>query len=281
MTAVIINGKQMAADIRAELKSKIKSLPTPPVLAIIQVGNDEASTVYVRNKQKAAAEVGISTCFYGFEENCTQKELLSLIQNLNKDHEVNGILVQLPLPKQINEQEILDSIDYKKDVDGFHPYNVGLLQNGYTKALLAATPKGIMHILDTISTDLSGKHALVIGCSIIVGKPTAMLLLQRGCTVTLAHDKTVNLAELVKQADILVVACGCPEMVKGSWVKEGAVIIDVGINRLNGRLCGDVEFSTACEKASYITPVPGGVGPLTVAMLLQNTFEAYIAQNNL
>lgn len=281
MTAVIINGKQMAADIRAELKSKIKSLPTPPVLAIIQVGNDEASTVYVRNKQKAAAEVGISTCFYGFEENCTQKELLSLIQNLNKDHEVNGILVQLPLPKQINEQEILDSIDYKKDVDGFHPYNVGLLQNGYTKALLAATPKGIMHILDTISTDLSGKHALVIGCSIIVGKPTAMLLLQRGCTVTLAHDKTVNLAELVKQADILVVACGCPEMVKGSWVKEGAVIIDVGINRLNGRLCGDVEFSTACEKASYITPVPGGVGPLTVAILLQNTFEAYIAQNNL
>lgn len=281
MTAVIINGKQMAADIRAELKSKIKSLPTPPVLAIIQVGNDEASTVYVRNKQKAAAEVGISTCFYGFEENCTQKELLSLIQNLNKDHEVNGILVQLPLPKQINEQEILDSIDYKKDVDGFHPYNVGLLQNGYTKALLAATPKGIMHILDTISTDLSGKHALVIGCSIIVGKPTAMLLLQRGCTVTLAHDKTVNLAELVKQADILVVACGCPEMVKGSWVKEGAVIIDVGINRLNGRLCGDVEFTAACNKASYITPVPGGVGPLTVAMLLENTFEAYKAQNNL
>ena len=281
MTAVIINGKQMAADIRAELKSKIKSLPTPPVLAIIQVGNDEASTVYVRNKQKAAAEVGISTCFYGFEENCTQKELLSLIQNLNKDHEVNGILVQLPLPEQLNEQEILDSIDYKKDVDGFHPYNVGLLQNGYKKALLAATPKGIMHILDTVSPDLSGKHALVIGCSIIVGKPTAMLLLQRGCTVTLAHDKTVNLAELVKQADILVVACGCPEMVKGSWVKEGAVIIDVGINRLNGRLCGDVEFSTACEKASYITPVPGGVGPLTVAMLLENTFEAYIAQNNL
>lgn len=281
MTAVIINGKQMAADIRAELKSKIKSLPTPPVLAIIQVGNDEASTVYVRNKQKAAAEVGISTCFYGFEENCTQKELLSLIQNLNKDHEVNGILVQLPLPKQINEQEILDSIDYKKDVDGFHPYNVGLLQNGYTKALLAATPKGIMHILDTISTDLSGKHALVIGCSIIVGKPTAMLLLQRGCTVTLAHDKTVNLAELVKQADILVVACGCPEMVKGSWIKDGAIVVDVGINRLNGRLCGDVEFTAACNKASYITPVPGGVGPLTVAMLLENTFEAYKAQNNL
>lgn len=281
MTAVVINGKQMAADIRAELKSKIKSLPTPPVLAIIQVGNDEASTVYVRNKQKAAAEVGISTCFYGFEENCTQKELLSLIQNLNKDHEVNGILVQLPLPKQINEQEILDSIDYKKDVDGFHPYNVGLLQNGYTKALLAATPKGIMHILDTISTDLSGKHALVIGCSIIVGKPTAMLLLQRGCTVTLAHDKTVNLAELVKQADILVVACGCPEMVKGSWIKDGAIVIDVGINRLNGRLCGDVEFAAACNKASYITPVPGGVGPLTVAMLLENTFEAYKAQNNL
>ncbi len=281
MTAVIINGKQMAADIRAELKSKIKSLPTPPVLAIIQVGNDEASTVYVRNKQKAAAEVGISTCFYGFEENCTQKELLSLIQNLNKDHEVNGILVQLPLPKQINEQEILDSIDYKKDVDGFHPYNVGLLQNGYTKALLAATPKGIMHILDTISTDLSGKHALVIGCSIIVGKPTAMLLLQRGCTVTLAHDKTVNLAELVKQADILVVACGCSEMVKGSWIKDGAIVIDVGINRLNGRLCGDVEFAAACNKASYITPVPGGVGPLTVAMLLENTFEAYKAQNNL
>lgn len=281
MTAVVINGKQMAADIRAELKSKIKSLPTPPVLAIIQVGNDEASTVYVRNKQKAAAEVGISTCFYGFEENCTQKELLSLIQNLNKDHEVNGILVQLPLPKQINEQEILDSIDYKKDVDGFHPYNVGLLQNGYTKALLAATPKGIMHILDTISPDLSGKHALVLGCSVIVGKPTAMLLLQRGCTVTLAHDKTVNLSELTKQADILVVACGCPEMVKGSWIKDGAIVVDVGINRLNGRLCGDVEFTAACNKASYITPVPGGVGPLTVAMLLENTFEAYKAQNNL
>lgn len=281
MTAVIINGKQMAADIRADIKNKIKNLPTPPVLAVIQVGDDEASTVYVRNKQKAAAEVGISTCFYGFDTDCTQQELLNLIHNLNKDKEVNGILVQLPLPEHLNEQEILDSIDYKKDVDGFHPYNVGLLQNGYSKALLAATPKGIMHILDTISTDLSGKHALVIGCSIIVGKPTAMLLLQRGCTVTLAHNKTVNLPELVKQADVLVVACGCPEMVKGSWIKDGAIVIDVGINRINGRLCGDVEFATACNKASYITPVPGGVGPLTVAMLLENTYEAYVAQNNL
>ena len=281
MTAVIINGKQMAADIRADIKNKIKNLPTPPVLAVIQVGDDEASTVYVRNKQKAAAEVGISTCFYGFDADCTQQELLNIIRNLNKDEEVNGILVQLPLPEHLNEQEILDSIDYKKDVDGFHPYNVGLLQNGYSKALLAATPKGIMHILDTISADLSGKHALVIGCSIIVGKPTAMLLLQRGCTVTLAHNKTVNLPELVKQADILVVACGCPEMVKGSWIKDGAIVIDVGINRINGRLCGDIEFATACNKVSYITPVPGGVGPLTVAMLLENTYEAYIAQNHL
>ncbi len=281
MTAVVINGKQMAADIIAELKSKIKQLPTPPVLAVIQVGDDEASTIYVKHKQKAATEVGISTCFYGFAKDCSQKELLDLIHTLNKDPEVSGILVQLPLPEQLNEQEILDSIDYKKDVDGFHPYNVGLLQNGYKKALLAATPKGIMHILDTVSPDLSGKHALVLGCSVIVGKPTAMLLLQRGCTVTLAHDKTVNLSELTKQADILVVACGCPEMVKGSWIKDGAIVIDVGINRLNGRLCGDVEFTAACNKASYITPVPGGVGPLTVAMLLENTFEAYKAQNNL
>lgn len=280
MTAVIINGKQIAAQFRQELREKVKQLPSAPVLAVIQVGNNPASTLYVRNKQKAASEAGISSCLYSFPEDCTQKEILRQIAALNRDAAVNGILVQLPLPNHLNEAEILESINPLKDVDGFHPYNIGLLQNGSPNAVIAATPKGIMRLISTTAVPLKGKQALVIGRSRIVGKPVAMLLLQQDCTVTVAHSKTANLPELVKQSDIVVAACGCPEMVKGEWIKDGAVIIDVGINHKEGCLCGDVDFNEAIKHASFITPVPGGVGPMTIAMLLDNTYLAYLKQNN-
>lgn len=280
MTAVTINGKQIAAQFRQNLHEKIKQLPSAPVLAVIQVGNNPASSLYVRNKQKAAAETGISSCLYSFPEDCTQKEIMQQINILNRDSAVNGILVQLPLPKHLNEAEILESINPLKDVDGFHPYNIGLLQNGSPDAVIAATPKGIMQLINTTAVPLKGKQALVIGRSKIVGKPVAMLLLQQDCTVTIAHSKTTDLPELVKNADIVVVACGCAEMIQGSWIKDGSVIIDVGINHKDGHLCGDVDFAGAAEHASFITPVPGGVGPMTIAMLLDNTYLAYLKQNN-
>ena len=187
-------------------------------------------------------------------------------------------MVQLPLPKQIDEKKILNLIDYQKDVDGFHPYNIGLLQSGSSDAVIAATPKGIILLLDEAKIDFTGKNALVIGRSQIVGKPIAMLLLNKNCTVTIAHSKTTGLESLINNADIIVAACGCPKLIKGSSIKNNAVIIDVGINRLNGKLCGDVDFDSAVEKASYITPVPGGVGPMTIAMLLENTYQAFLKQ---
>lgn len=279
MSAKIIDGKILAQMIRQALKEKIERLKLTPVLAVVLAGSDPASCVYVWGKQKAAAEVGIETRLYHFEQDVSQKTLEELIERLNKDPDVNGILVQLPLPKQIDSEKLLNLIDYHKDVDGFHPYNIGLLQNGNPNAVVAATPKGVMRLLAQTGVEMRSKNAVVIGRSQIVGKPTAMLLLQSDCTVTVAHSQTKNLEEIVKKADIVVAACGVAKLVKADWLKEGAVVIDVGINRVDGKLCGDVDFDAALLKASYITPVPGGVGPMTIAMLLENTLEVCLRQN--
>ena len=276
--AQIINGKELAQSIKNELKEKIKDHNKKPHLAIVLAGNDEASQIYVRNKLKSAEEIGFATSLHLFNQDVTQKEIEDTIIELNQNSDVNGIMVQLPLPKQIDEKKILNLIDYKKDVDGFHPYNIGLLQSGSSDAVIAATPKGIIRLLDEAKIDFTGKNALVIGRSQIVGKPIAMLLLNKNCTVTIAHSKTTDLESLINNADIIVAACGCPKLIKGSSIKNNAVIIDVGINRLNGKLCGDVDFDSAVEKASYITPVPGGVGPMTIAMLLENTYQAFLKQ---
>lgn len=279
MTASIINGKELALKIREDLKQKISDLNCKPQLAVILVGHDGPSEIYVNNKQKAAAEVGIETKLFRFEENATQQELEALVEQLNEDKSINGILVQLPLPAHLDCEKILIKIDPLKDVDGFHPLNIGLLQNNSPLATIAATPKGCLKLINTTGVDLTGLKALVIGRSVIVGKPMAMLLLNQNCTVTIAHSKTKNIQEICAQSDIIVSACGCAKMIKADWVKDGAVVIDVGICRdENGKLCGDVDFENVKEKASYITPVPGGVGPMTIAMLLENTLEAYLKQ---
>lgn len=278
MTANIMSGKILSEKIRHELKEKIIKEDTKPCLAVILAGDNEASKIYVKNKLKAAEEALIDTSLYLFEENVSQEDLENLIVKLNQDKTINGIMVQLPLPKHIDEKKVLNLILPAKDVDGFHPYNIGLLQNGDLGAVLAATPKGIIRLLEEHNIKFEGKNAIVIGRSQIVGKPIAMLLLNKNCTVTIAHSKTQNLKDLVSMADIVVSACGCPNLIKGSWLKEGAIIADVGINRINGKLCGDVDFEEAKEVASYITPVPGGVGPMTIAMLLENTYQAFLKQ---
>lgn len=259
---------------------KIKTLPRAPKLAVILAGNNPASAVYVRNKEKAANETGIESAVYRFET-ITQKELTGLIAELNADNGVDGILVQLPLPGGINETEILQAIDPAKDVDGFHPLNLGKLMIG-EPAPVACTPKGCLKLIHLAKQDLTGLNAVIIGRSVIVGKPMAQLLLKENCTVTTAHSKTQNLPELCRGADILVTAVGKPKTVKADWIKEGAVVIDVGINRLeDGKLCGDVDFDACFDKCAAITPVPKGVGPMTIAMLLENTVEAFCRRNNI
>ena len=277
-TAKIINGKEIAAQVRAELRGEIQALKEKtgvvPGLTVVLVGENPASIVYVRNKIKACEEVGIKSVQHKLPETITHEELLALIRQLNASKDVHGILVQLPLPKQINEEEILEEISPYKDVDGFHPYNVGRLMIG-NPVLQPCTPYGVMHLIDSTGVDLSGKDAVVVGRSNIVGKPMAMMLLKRNATVTVCHSKTTDLVERVKKADILVAAIGRAEFIKGEWVKQGAVVIDVGMNRsLEGKLVGDVDFEGASERAAYITPVPGGVGPMTIAMLLKNTVIA-------
>ena len=271
---LLLNGFELAGQCRASLAEKIKTLPRAPKLAVVLVGSDPASAVYVKNKEKAAGEVGIESAVYRFET-ITQTKLLSLIARLNADNEIDGILVQLPLPDGINEKEILQAIDPAKDVDGFHPLNLGKLMIG-EPAPIACTPKGCLKLIHQAKQDLSGLNAVVIGRSVIVGKPMAQLLLKENCTVTMAHSKTQNLPELCRSADILVAAVGKPKTVKADWIKKGAIVIDVGINRLeNGKLCGDVDFENCFDKCSAITPVPRGVGPMTIAMLLENTAEAF------
>lgn len=269
----VLNGFELAKQCRAELAEKVKTMPRPPKLAVILAGDDPASAVYVRNKEKAAAEVGIESLVIQPKE-ITQNDLLRLIGELNGDDGVDGILVQLPLPAGIDENAVLQAIDPAKDVDGFHPLNLGRLMIG-EPAPVACTPKGCMKLIHQARQDLTGLNAVVVGRSVIVGKPMAQLLLRENCTVTTAHSKTRDLAGLCKTADILVAAVGKPRFVQADWVKDGAIVIDVGINRLpDGKLCGDVDFDACAPKCQAITPVPKGVGPMTIAMLLENTVEA-------
>ena len=277
----IIDGKSLAQSVRQKLAEEIKAQGVCPGLAVILVGDDEASLVYARNQKTAAEAVGMRCDFYHLPASTPEKELLTLIDELNRTEDVHGILVQLPLPPQINPQNVLSLINPLKDVDGFSPYNAGLLMANSADAVVAATPKGVLYMLQSVWKNLSGKDAVIIGRSNIVGKPLAALLLNHNCTVTVVHSKTENIKEITSRADILVAACGCPRMVKKDWVKKGAVVIDVGINRVEGKLCGDVDFDDVYTQASYLSPVPGGVGPLTVAMLLTNTFEAFLKQNRL
>ena len=286
----IINGKEIAQNLRNSLKKEISELKNKfgdvPGLAVIQVGNVAASSVYVKAKTKNAQEVGIEVIDHHLEESISEEELLKLINTLNNKNNVNGILVQLPLPKHMNEQTILDSIHPDKDADGFHPVNVGKLSiaaHNDENLLIPCTPYGCLIMLKGLNIDLVGKNAVVIGRSNIVGKPMAQLLIKESCTVTIAHSKTKDLPGLCKNADIIIAAVGRPKMVKGEWVKEGAIVIDVGINRVeifeDGEkktvLVGDVEYNEVEKKASAITPVPGGVGPMTIACLLRNTTIAY------
>jgi methylenetetrahydrofolate dehydrogenase (NADP+)/methenyltetrahydrofolate cyclohydrolase len=274
--ATIIDGKQIAAQVRAEVAEKARRLTAAgrqPGLTVVRVGDDPASAIYVRGKRKASEEVGIRSVEHHLPATTTQVELLELVRALNADPAVHGILVQLPLPKQIQERAILDAIDPRKDADGFHPFNVGALSIGMPGPR-ACTPAGVMRLLAAAGCDPKGKRALVVGRSNIVGKPMAMMLVEAHATVTIAHSRTRDLAEEVRRAEILVAAIGKAEMIRGEWVREGAVVIDVGMNRLeSGKLVGDVEFAEAARRAAAITPVPGGVGPMTIALLLANTVE--------
>jgi len=278
MTARVLDGKAIAAKVRSEVAEGVaafvKEHGRAPGLDVVLVGEDPASQVYVRNKEKASVEVGMRGRVHRLSATTTQDELLRLLDQLANDDTVDGILVQLPLPKAIDERAILDAIPPSKDVDGFHPMNVGYLVTG-RDALVPCTPQGCMRILKEAGCDPAGKRAVLIGRSNIVGKPMAHLLLAANATVTIAHSRTQNLPELCREADILVAAVGRADFVRGDWVKEGAVVLDVGINRkADGKLTGDVAYAEAAERASAITPVPGGVGPMTIACLLENTLVA-------
>lgn len=277
MSAKIIDGKMTSAKMRGAIHEKVEALKArgiTPGLAVIIVGNDPASRVYVNNKKKACAECGIYSEEYALPEETTEEELLKLVRALNERNEINGILVQLPLPKHISEDKVILTIRPEKDVDAFHKQNVGAIMTGDYE-FVPCTPAGVMALLDEYGIDVTGKRAVVIGRSNIVGKPQAMLLLHKNATVTICHSKTQNLAEITREADILVAAIGKLEFVTKDMVKPGAVVIDVGMNRnAEGKLRGDVAFDEVSEIASYITPVPGGVGPMTITMLMQNTLRA-------
>ena len=280
MSAKIIDGKILAQNIYENLRQQIDLLAETPRLDIVLVGHDDASEIYVRNKMKAAEKIGLKAVLHRINEDTSEKMLTQLIDDLNADSAVNGIIVQLPLPPHINTHCIINRINPQKDVDGFHPMNTGMLQNNEKPYFIAATPLGIMQLIQTIQPNLSGKNVVIIGASLIVGRPLATLLLNQECTVTITHIHTKNIKELTQKADIVVAACGVANMVKADWIKENAVLIDVGINRCNGKICGDIDFADVQDKAAAITPVPGGVGPMTVAMLLQNTVTAYVQQHN-
>ncbi|RDW19153.1 bifunctional methylenetetrahydrofolate dehydrogenase/methenyltetrahydrofolate cyclohydrolase FolD [Oceanobacillus arenosus] len=277
MTAEIINGKDLAQELRNEMKEEVTELiqkGLTPHLTVVLVGDNPASRSYVRGKEKAASEVGIESSLIELPESTSEDELLSLIQQLNTDERIHGILVQLPLPKQIREQEVIEAISPAKDVDGFHPINIGRMMTG-EDTFLPCTPYGILTMLQSKNIEIEGKHAVIIGRSNIVGKPVGQLLLNENATVTYCHSRTADLKAYTQKADILVAAIGRANAITSDYIKEGAVVIDVGINRLdNGKLTGDVDFAGAMKKASYVTPVPKGVGPMTIAMLLKNTIKA-------
>ena len=283
--AQIIDGKAVSAAVKQEVADEAAKLRDEKGLkvglAVVIVGNDSASRVYVNNKKKACEAVGFQSFEYALDENTTQEQLLDLVNVLNRDDRVNGILVQLPLPKHIDEKAVINAISPAKDVDAFHPENVGKIMIG-EYSFLPCTPAGVMRLIESTGVDISGKKCVVVGRSNIVGKPQAMLLLQKNGTVTICHSRTQNLKEECKAADILVVAIGKAKFITGDMIKEGAVVIDVGMDRdENGKLCGDVDFDEVEKKASLITPVPGGVGPMTIAMLMRNTLTACKLQNNI
>ena len=279
----IIDGKAVSAAVKEKVKEQVAELKKDGIsvgLAVILVGEDPASKIYVSNKKQACEALGMISQEYILPENTSQEELLKLINTLNNEKTINGILCQLPLPKHIDEQAVIDAISPEKDVDAFHPQNVGRIMTG-NYDFVPCTPAGIMEMLAYYNIDPAGKKCVVIGRSNIVGKPMGMLLLHKHGTVTICHSRTQNLAEITRQADILVAAVGRANFVTADMVKEGAVVIDVGMNRSEGKLCGDVDFAGVCEKTSAITPVPGGVGPMTIAMLMKNTLTAARRQNNL
>jgi len=278
MTARLIDGKAVAAELRHDLAARVAALPFRPGLRVVRVGEDPASGVYVRNKDRAATEAGFDSATIHLPAETTEADLLGTVARLNADPAVDGILVQLPLPPQIRADRVIAAVAPEKDVDGFHPLNAGRLASGQP-GLVPCTPKGVMHLLRAAGTRLRGARALVLGRSNIVGRPMAQLLLAADCTVTVAHSRTRDLPAECARAGILVAAIGRAEAVRGDWIAEGATVIDVGINRLpDGRLAGDVEFAAAAARAAAITPVPGGVGPMTIACLLENTLEAALAR---
>jgi len=275
--AHIIDGKKISTEIKDELKAKVELLKDQNItvtLAVIQVGNNPASTVYVGNKKKACAYVGINSLSYELPEETSEDELLSLINELNQKDDINGILVQLPLPKHIDEDKVIRTISPSKDVDGFHPQSVGALSIGQ-EGFISCTPAGIIELLNRSGITIEGKECVIVGRSNIVGKPMAMLMLRENATVTICHSRTKNLMEVTKRADILIVAIGKTKLINKDYIKDGAVIIDVGMNRdENNKLCGDVDYDDVFQKASAITPVPGGVGPMTIAMLMKNCVDS-------
>ena len=278
---MIIDGKKEAEVLRNEIKKEISLLQEKtkkvPTLSVILIGNYAPSEIYVKNKVKKSKEVGINSNIIRYPDNVSENEVLKKIIELNEDSKVSGILVQLPLPKQINKEKIINLIHPSKDVDGFHPVNVGNLASGY-HAITPCTPLGCSLLIKKIEKNLSGKHAVIVGRSNLNGKPMAQLLLKENCTVTIVHSKTKNIKDECSKADILVVAIGVPNFIKKDWVKEGSIVIDVGINKLENKIVGDVKFEEVKEKAKAITPVPGGVGPMTIACLLKNTLECFKAR---
>ncbi len=284
MTAQIIDGKSIAKKVKSEVKTAVDTLLSRggrrPGLAVVMVGDNPASAVYVRNKRLACADCGITSVSHDLPQSTSEIELLSVIEGLNADPTVDGILVQLPVPEHIRQSEIVERIDPAKDVDGFHPYNIGRLAERQP-LIRPCTPFGVIRMLDHIGVTLLGKHCVVVGASNIVGRPMSLELLLMGATVTVTHRFTTELQHHVGQADVLIAAAGKPGLIRGEWVKEGAIVVDVGINRMaDGRLTGDVDFETARQRASWISPVPGGVGPMTVAMLMKNTLEASVRRQS-
>ena len=274
--SILIDGKEIAKEIRKELKEKILKEENKPTLAVILIGNNDASKIYVRNKNKACIEIGMDFVECNLSEEITQEELLDVIDKLNKDQNIDGILLQCPIPKHLNKEEAFEKIDKNKDVDCFNPYNIGLLDIGKKRNFATCTPAGIIEMLKYYNIEIEGKNAVVLGRSNIVGKPMGQMLLENNATVTICHSKTKKLQEIIKNADILVSAIGILKYIKADMIKDKAVVIDVGMNRdENNKLCGDVDFEEVSKKASYITPVPGGVGPMTIAMLLKNTIRAH------
>ncbi|WP_100333428.1 bifunctional methylenetetrahydrofolate dehydrogenase/methenyltetrahydrofolate cyclohydrolase FolD [Bacillus alkalisoli] len=278
MSAVIISGKELATEKRTFIKEQVTKLrqfdAVQPTLAVVLVGDDPASHSYVKAKKKACEEAGINCLLEHYPSTLTQEELLSRIDYFNRNEEIHGILVQLPLPKHIHENSIIEAISPEKDVDGFHPINIGKMMINQD-SFIPCTPYGILEMIRSLNVSITGKHVIVVGRSNIVGKPVGQLFLKEDATITYCHSKTKNLSDITRQADILIVAVGRANLISSSYVKEGAIVIDVGVNRLeSGKLCGDVQFDSVKEKASYITPVPGGVGPMTITMLLQNTLQS-------